>query len=118
MANKRKTVMTVKKIAQMVLAGKSKRSIAEELGISRNTVKKYLYKISQTGMSLGEFILLKEKTIHHLMEDPPKEKDKLKELNKLFPHIEKELHRVGVNFASYFRLCNTKTSSNKDKIFN
>jgi len=97
MANKRKTVMTVKKIAQMVLAGKSKRSIAEELGISRNTVKKYLYKISQTGMSLGEFILLKDKTIHHLMEDPPKEKDKLKELNKLFPHIEKELHRVGVN---------------------
>jgi len=55
--------MTVKKIAQMVLAGKSRRSTAEELGLSRNTVKKYLYKIRQTGMSLGEFILHKDKTI-------------------------------------------------------
>ncbi len=89
--------MTVRKIAQMVLAGKSKRSIAEELGISRNTVKKYLYKIQQTGMSLEEFILLEDKEINHLMEDPPKEIDKLEELKKLFPHIEKELRRVGVN---------------------
>lgn len=89
--------MTVKKIAQMVLAGKSKRSIAEELGISRNTVKKYLYKIEQTGMGLEEFILLEDKECHQLMEDPRQEKDKLNELQKLFPHIEKELRRVGVN---------------------
>ena len=88
--------MTVRKIAQMVLAGKSRRSIAKELGISRNTVKKYLYKLQQTGMSLEEFILLEDKEINHLMEDPPKEIDKLKELKKLFPHIEKELRRVGV----------------------
>ncbi len=88
--------MTVRKIAQMVLAGKSRRSIAEELGISRNTVKKYLYKLQQTGMSLEELILLEDREINHLMEDPPKEIDKLKELKKLFPRIEKELRRVGV----------------------
>lgn len=96
MANKRKTVMTVRTIAQMVLAGKSKRCIAEELGISRNTIKKYLYKIHQTGMRLEEFILLEDKTVDQLMANPPKEKDKLKELKKMFPHIEKELRRVGV----------------------
>jgi len=88
--------MTVKKIAQMVLTGESRRKIAEGLGISRNTVKKYLYKIQKTGMSLEEFLLLSDKEIHQIMEEPPKEIDKLKELKKLFPYIEKELRRVGV----------------------
>lgn len=97
MANKRKNVMTIRKIAQMVQGGKSKRQIAEQLGISRNTVKQYLYKIKRTGLSLEEFVILPDKTLHDLMMDPPREKEKQSALIKMFPYIEKELRRVGVN---------------------
>lgn len=98
MANKRKTMLTVRQIIQMIRSGMSKRAISEQLGISRTTVKKYLSFVKQTGLSNEEFLSLDDKTISDLLTaNPPKEKNQLTELIAMFPIFEKELRRVGVN---------------------
>lgn len=98
MANKRKTMLTVRQIIQMIRSGISKRAISEQLGISRTTVKKYLSFVKQTGLSNEEFLSLDDKTINDLLiANPPKEKAQFTELITMFPVFEKELRRVGVN---------------------
>ena len=82
----------------MVRSGVSKRSISEQPGISRTTVKKYLSVVKQTGLSNEEFLSLDDKTISDLLiANPQKEKNQLTELIAMFPVFEKELSRVGVN---------------------
>jgi len=98
MANKRKTMMIVRKIVKMLQSGVSKRSISEQLGVSRNTVKKYLHDIERTGISNEEFLSLDDNSISKLFSnDSPKEKGKLAVLTSMFPGFDKELRRVGVN---------------------
>lgn len=82
----------------MLQSGVSKRSIAEQLSISRNTVKKYIFYVKRTGLSYEEILSLDDNTINELLTDEPKKKKvKFDELVDMFPSFEKELRRVGVN---------------------
>jgi transposase len=98
MANKRKTMLIVRQIIQMLHSGVSKRSISEQLGISRNTVKKYIFYVKRTRLSYEEILSLDDNIISELLTDEPKKKKvKLGELVGMFTGFEKELRRVGVN---------------------
>ena len=52
MPNKRKEIMEIRRILRLYQSGKSKRFIAEYLGIFRNTVNKYLDLVVLCGQSL------------------------------------------------------------------
>ena len=98
MANKSKTMIEVKQIIQLYQSGKSKRDIARVVGISRNTVKKYLHLIKARGYSYKEFLDLDDQSIYEVLkEDHSKNKKGPVELEQFFPYMEKELRKTGVN---------------------
>ena len=67
MANKRKTMVTVRQIVEMLHSGESKRSTSDQLGISRNTVKRYIFLIKQTGLSYKVILSLDDNTRNDLL---------------------------------------------------
>ncbi len=98
MANTSKTMLEVKQIIQLYQDGKSKRDIARLVGISRNTVKKYLHLIKARGYNYKEFLDLDNQTIDEVLkEDYSKDKKRLGALDLLLPYMEQELRKTGVN---------------------
>ncbi len=97
MANKTKGMETIKQLISLKLRGESKRRISELLSISRNTTKKYLILLDQSGKSLEELAGLDERELKQIV-DPPKspDADRFARLEARFPAMEKELKRVGV----------------------
>lgn len=51
-------MLQIKKALQLLDAGKSERSISEQLGISRNTLRKYLEKITLSKLSISQVLAL------------------------------------------------------------
>ncbi len=67
-------------------SGKSKRFIAEYLGISRNTVNKYLDLVVLSGQSLEVLLQKSDQELNRIFESKVINKpEKLFELEKLFP---------------------------------
>ena len=98
MANQRIQMFQVKRIIQLRVANKSKRSIAQILGISRNTLDGYIQKLSCVHSDLSIFESWTEEQLVKLLASPV---DNLNppypELYSLFPTYAKELSRVGVS---------------------
>ena len=87
----------------MYQSGKSKRFIAEYLGISRNTVNKYLDLVVLGGQSLEVLLQKSDQELNRIFESKVINKpEKLFELEKLFPLIDKELKRPGVTEQGLF----------------
>ena len=90
----------IRQVAQMKHSGQSIRSIADTLGISRNTVRKYLRLFSGQGLSLESVLEMEDAALSELIEpcggaDP----DRYQTLLEMFPICEKELKRPGVTRA-------------------
>lgn len=89
--------MEIRRILRLYQSGKSKRFIAEYLGISRNTVNKYLDLVVLSGQSLEVLLQKSDQELNRIFESKVINKPKkLVELEKLFPLIDKELKRPGV----------------------
>uniref|UniRef100_UPI00374D13B7 helix-turn-helix domain-containing protein n=1 Tax=Membranihabitans marinus TaxID=1227546 RepID=UPI00374D13B7 len=58
MAGKPTSMSKIKQLLQLYKKGESKRSIAQKLGISRNTVRTYLEKISHIQMDVDDLMAL------------------------------------------------------------
>lgn len=98
MANKRKTMSKVKQIISLYQSGTSKRTIACQTGISRNTVKKYLHLIKSRGYTYEEFLKLEDADMDEVLKEDITENDqRLSSLEAFLPYMEKELKRTGVN---------------------
>ena len=87
----------IRQVAQLKSNGQSIRSIAEILGISRNTVRKYLRLFQGQGLSMAAVLELEDHALDELIEpsqgaDP----DRYLTLLELFPACERELKRTGV----------------------
>lgn len=65
MANKPKNMLQIRRIIQLLETGLSKRKIATELGISRNTVDYYVKRIKSTSLGHQELLAL---ALHELSE--------------------------------------------------
>lgn len=97
MSNKKLEIMETRRILRLHESGKSKRFIAEYLGISRNTVTKYIDFYNVCGKSYEEIIELTDKQIDDMFEPQVKAMpEKLKVLKDLFPVIEQKLKRPGM----------------------
>jgi transposase len=95
-----KTIM-MSKLKQMLLQrsnGISLQTISKTLGLSRNTVKKYLRLIDVRGYDLAELLAMSEEALETLLDEPDEPTaDRQRSLEELFPYFEQELQRTGVN---------------------
>ena len=96
MANHRISMKQLQKFIKYYLSGRSKRSIAAELQVSRHTIDNYLgYLKASVGEDLSCLLSWTEESLYQLVkqQDAP---STLQELEKLFPIYAKELQKVGV----------------------
>ena len=99
MANKKKTMGLIRQILRLKHAGKSIRSIAETVKVSRNTVRKYLRLIAASSIDLEEALQMSDEALSGLI-DPPVEEDRdnrYLHLMSQMSYFERELRRTGVS---------------------
>jgi transposase len=102
MAGKTITMHQIRRIIQLSLKGVSKRSIARQCGISKNTVKDYLRLISRCGLPLEKLMAMDDENLHIVLYDPPPagtvslHAGRYEDLFKRFPKLKTELGKTGV----------------------
>jgi len=73
-------------------------TIAKASGLSRNTVKKYLRLIEEKKLEADDLLKMEDAVLDALLNDQePENQGRYQSLALLFPYIEKELSRTGVN---------------------
>lgn len=98
MAGKPIEMSKLRNALKLYVQGKSKVFISETLGLSRNTVKKYIKQFIALKITLDELESLDDLKLEELFLKPEKEEftPKLKALFDFFPYAEKRLKKVGV----------------------
>lgn len=98
MAGKPKDMSIIKQLLILHQQGQGKKTIAKQLGVSKNTIKGYLERIESSEHTINELLLLDNPALEaKLLNGSPSYKDERYECLKddLF-HYAKELKRVGV----------------------
>ena len=97
MAGKSKDMSIVKQLLLLHQSGKGKKTIARDLGISKNTVKEYINKVENTGFNITELLKLDNPVLEaKLFAGSPAYKDKRYDnLKSYFEVYKTELQRVG-----------------------
>ena len=98
MANNPIRMSKIRQILQLHHQGRSKLAIAEQCGISRNTLKKYLKQFTESKLTFDEISELSDKDLEELFIKPAENpiSGKLQTLLGLFPSIDKELKKKGM----------------------
>lgn len=97
MAGKTITMSKVKQIIRLRERGVALQTIAKGVGISRNTVKKYLRLIEVKGYSHQDLLDTEDEQLEGLLADPDQvSQARCETLSGMFPYMEKELQRTGV----------------------
>ncbi len=102
MANKRIEMIVLKQIIQLKEKGLSNRSIADQLGVHRNSVNSYVNLLNQQDQSYKELLKLSDSTLNALFLRPavlPSD-PRYEALKKQFSFYEKELKKVGCTYQS------------------
>ena len=92
-------MLQIKKALQLLDAGKSERSISEQLGISRNTLRKYLEKITSSKLSISQVLALSDADFSMLVYGEPTaivRTTRQERFDSLIDYFIAELKRVGV----------------------
>lgn len=97
MANTQIEMRKVKRIFKLYSAGVSKRQISNQLGLSRNTVTKYIDFFKRYGLTGYEVSEMTLEELNKLFKSDQKPKShQLLTLEKYFPYFDKELRKTGV----------------------
>ena len=97
MPNKQIEMRKIKRLYRLYAEGVSKRRISIQLGISRNTVSKYIAFFKQYNLDAYEVKHLSFEELQELFLSGNKSKsEQLKVLESYFPYFDKELRRTGV----------------------
>lgn len=98
MAGKPKPMSQIKQLLQLHKQGKSKKSIARILGISRNTVKSYLSKLTAMGANIDELLALDDPILNKQFHggSPSYKEDQYSYLKNRLDYYTSELKKVGV----------------------
>jgi len=111
MAGKPIEISMLKQLLRLYEQGQSIKSISRSLGISKNTVKRYLHQAEQTGLEVSELLSRSNESLELLLSGKgsvSNREDKFKELEKLFPSISEDLEKTG--FTLYYLWCRYKTN--------
>ena len=97
MANKQIDMRKIKRIFKLHTSGVSKRRISQQLGISRNTVAKYIDFFKRYRLTAYEVEKMTLEELHGLFKADQRPKSpKLVELQRYFPYFDKEIRKTGV----------------------
>ena len=97
MANKQIDMRKVKQIFRLYSQGVSKRQISSRLGLSRNTITKYIAFFQRYQFTSYEVSAMTLEELHKLFKSDQKPKSaQLLTLEKYFPYFDKELRKTGV----------------------
>jgi len=98
MSNNSINMNKIRQILRMHSQGIGKLKIAEQTGIARNTIRKYIKEFSQSELSFLEINTLCDKDLEDLFvkQESDLVNPKLETLFNLFPSIDKELKKKGV----------------------
>jgi transposase len=98
MANNSINMNKIRQILRLHANGISKLQIAEQTGVARNTIKKYLKEFTASELSFNEVNALCDKDLEDLFVKPItiQSNPKLETLFSLFPTIDKKLRKKGV----------------------
>ena len=101
MANKPIVMSKLRRVLQLYHQGKSKLFISNYLGLSRNTVNKYITQCLLLDKPIEEVLGNSDLDLEKLFieKPPPDPTKKLKELYSFFPYMEKMLKKTGVTKA-------------------
>ena len=113
MSNNLKSMTKIKQILRSYAQGKGTKSISSTMGVSRNTVKKYLRDFQQLSISYEEALSLSDSELYQLFHGEKEKKKttpnkRLSDLEKLLPDYSKRLKKKGVTryilHAEYLQL--------------
>jgi len=98
MANKPIDMNKLRSTIRLHTEGKSKRFISTQLGLSRNTVVKYVERFVATQLTYEEIHSKSDAELHALFQLPTakQQPDKYKILHQYFPKLEKQLKKPGM----------------------
>ncbi|WP_080059213.1 IS21 family transposase [Spirosoma aerolatum] len=98
MANSTISMSKIRHIFRLFSQGRSKLSIATQIGVSRNTVKRYLTALAASGLTYEDIRTLTDKDLEDLFGKTPEPKldPRLTILQAYLPQVDKELKRKGV----------------------
>lgn len=98
MANSTISMSKIRHIFRLYSQGHSKLSITTQIGVSRNTVKRYLTALVASGLTYDEIRTLTDKDLEDLFGKPPElqPEPRLVTLQASLPQVDKELKRKGV----------------------
>lgn len=98
MANQFISMNKIRQILRLYSQKKGKLSIAEQTGVSRNTVKKYVQIFLESGLDFQETFELCDTDLELIFTQPPEKPPayRLQTLFGLFPYVDKELKKKGV----------------------
>jgi len=98
MAGKTITMDKLKQILRLKKGGMPFKTISKSVGISRNTVKKYIRLLDDMGISIDKALDMDSHELGALLDEPFNKPDnRYRELEEFFPYMQKELGRPGVN---------------------
>ena len=88
----------LKSILRLYTQGHSKVGISKSLRVSRNTVKRYIRRFNELKISYDDLLNKQDKTLHELFQLPVEKElpERLQQLHRFFPYVEKEIKRPGV----------------------
>jgi transposase len=98
MAGKSKPMSQIKQLLQLHKLGNGRKQIARQLGISKNTVKTYLDKLTGMKLSIDQLLELEDPVLGSKFHagNPAYKEKRFDHLKSNLAYYEKELQRVGV----------------------
>jgi transposase len=99
MANKTKTMLQIRRMLQLLDAGKSKREIARQISVSRNTIDYYAKRFRGSKKSLSELLAVTDQELSGIVYKESSSTRKDNRYERLAPRLNdfvKELSRRGV----------------------
>lgn len=98
MAGKPKRMSQIKQLLRLHKQGKGIKTIAQDLGISKNTVKSYLSKLDTLRYSIETLLAMEDPELEAVFHpgNPAYKDTRFEELKTMFDYFEKELKRKGV----------------------
>jgi DNA-binding CsgD family transcriptional regulator len=99
MANKPLTMLQIRRLLQVLDSGLSRRQIAKQLSISRNTVDAYSQRFKTSGKSIGELLNLSDEELSYLIFNNTvnsRKDSRYERLSLRLAHYLSELGRTGV----------------------
>lgn len=88
---------SLRQILRLKASGSSNKGIARLTGMSKTTILKYLRSADASGLATAELLGLSDEALELAINPESEEEGHLAVLMSLFPAMEKELKRVGVN---------------------